>query len=82
MDRGQNQAGFAVPKKLIPKAVDRNAVKRKLREAYRLHKHMLSSPDAPSYAMMFLYLSSTKPQYLEVEKAIVGLIDKLQDRSK
>ena len=36
---------FSAPKKLYPKAVDRNKRKRHLREAYRLNKSILNSED-------------------------------------
>lgn len=33
------QVAFAVPKRHVPSAVDRNRVRRHMREAYRLNKH-------------------------------------------
>lgn len=35
------QVLFSVPKRTFKKAVDRNAVRRRVKEAYRLHKHRL-----------------------------------------
>ena len=35
------KAGFAVSKKFVPRAVDRNEIKRKMKEAFRLNKNDL-----------------------------------------
>lgn len=37
----QRQAGFIVPKRIIRKAVNRNRIKRWLREIYRCNKHLI-----------------------------------------
>ena len=35
---GDIQVAFSVPKKKLPSAVDRNTIKRRMREAFRLHR--------------------------------------------
>lgn len=40
------QVLFSVPKRAFKKAVDRNAVRRRVKEAYRLHKHRLLAGEA------------------------------------
>lgn len=72
-------AAFAVPKRNFKSAVDRNRVKRQLREAYRLNKHMLEEINGKKFVMLFLYLGKVKPQYTDLQKAMVKLFKKLQD---
>ncbi|MEH6764261.1 MAG: ribonuclease P protein component [Aequorivita antarctica] len=72
-------AAFAVPKRKFKSAVDRNRVKRQLREAYRLNKHILEEIHGKKFVMLFLFLGKVKPQYAEVEKAMVKLLKKLHD---
>jgi len=52
-------------------------VKRQLREAYRLNKHLLDEIHGKKFVMLFLFLGKIKPQYAELDKAMVKLLKKL-----
>ena len=65
--------GFGVSKRLFPKAVDRNRIKRLMREQYR---HICSDP---SYTPIegngfFIYTSQNLPSQVTIEKAMIPLV--------
>ncbi|WP_373518671.1 ribonuclease P protein component [Pricia sp.] len=68
------QAGVAVPKKNFKSAVKRNRIKRLLREAYRLNKHQVFNNSEATFTFLFLYLGREMPTYLEIEKAMNGVL--------
>lgn len=71
------QITFSVPKKKFKKAVDRNRIKRQLREAWRLNKHqLLEELPAKSYAFMILYTAKEPFSYQETEKSMKKIIHK------
>jgi ribonuclease P protein component len=74
-----NQAGFAVPKRNFKLAVTRNRIKRLLREAYRLHKSILTEEDGTNFVILFLYIGKDEAPYATLEKAVVKLLKKLND---
>jgi len=72
-----SQATFAVPKRNFKSAVTRNRIKRQMREAYRLHKHMLSDHNGKNFALLFLYISKDKSQYAQIDSSIAALLKRL-----
>ncbi len=63
------QAGFTVSSRNFKKAVDRNRIKRLMREAYRLQKNELQqSPvlDHLNLTLFFIYVGKELPEYKQV----------------
>ena len=58
VEGGENQLLISVPKRNFRHAVDRNRVKRQVREAYRTNKHRLTTPASTSAVMAFIWLDS------------------------
>jgi len=69
---------ISVPKRLFKRAVDRNRIKRLMREAYRknktiLHEHLTTK----QYFLMFIYTSKTIEKYVDMEKYMITAIQKI-----
>lgn len=73
--RGDSPVQFtvSVPKRSFKLAVDRNRIKRKVREAWRLNKHWLYSKledEEGQYAFMVLYTGKEDFPYEQIETAM------------
>ncbi|MGM0635808.1 MAG: ribonuclease P protein component [Bacteroidota bacterium] len=77
-----NQIAFAVPKRNIKLAVDRNRMKRLMREVYRQEKHILSKNKEPFFAIMIVYQGRKSTNFQEVAKKIPLLLHKFVQQNK
>ena len=73
---------MSVPKKRFHDAVDRNRVKRQLREAYRKHKHALAEQMAArkqGLLIAFIYVSAQIESTAYIEKRMTHLLEKIAE---
>ena len=76
------QVGVSVAKRNYKLAVDRNRLKRLMREAYRLQKEIVyHNLDAP-YVFMISYIGKEEIKYEELYLKMEKLIKELHKRSK
>lgn len=74
------QLGISVPKKAFAKAVVRNKLKRRIREAYRKNKHLLYEELKKKnlhIALMVIYTAKEEHSYSGIEKKMVISLHKL-----
>lgn len=75
-DGNQNRIMVVVPKKLFKKAVDRNLLKRRMREAYRLNKEILPPCKA---SISFNYIAKEKLPYSKIEEAVKAILSTIAE---
>ena len=74
------QAAFTASKRNFKRAVKRNILKRRMREAYRLNKpNLYSELDIKdiNLAIMFVYIGKDIAEYITIEKAMISALKKL-----
>lgn len=71
--------GVSVPKKKFKKAVDRNLLKRRLREAFRLNQEKLNL--SGKLNIMFIYSSHEIQPFETIEKSVIALLASLNSLS-
>lgn len=75
-----HQVGFSVPKRSIKKAVHRNKIKRRMREAYRKNKQLLTLSDNIKLIFMFIFTDKTERPYSDIEQKIKNILKQLNEK--
>jgi ribonuclease P protein component len=74
---GTPQVLFSVSKRKLKKAVDRNFVKRRIKEAYRLNKHLVSLENI-ELNLGLVYVAGNLMEFSEIQAKIIPCLKKLQ----
>lgn len=67
------QVLFSVPKRQFKHAVDRNLIRRRMKEAYRLNKQLLTG----NFNIAFIYIGKGIEEYKAIEKGMKSALKKM-----
>ncbi len=73
------KVGVSVAKKRFKHAVDRNLLKRRIREAYRLNQHLVDLPEH-SVDALFIYTSSKIKDFEVINQSMKEILQKLHTK--
>ncbi len=79
-----HQVLITVPKKHFKHAVDRNRIRRQIKELYRLHKGKWPPTPEPNqhYLIAILYLAKEKYDYDFLEQKFLAALERLKTKSE
>lgn len=75
-----HKTGISVPKKLVKNAVDRNRIKRLIREAFRKNKYLVKANDSRFYGFMIIFTSREEPAYDKLLQDMQLLLKKFKEK--
>ena len=70
------KVGFSVPKRSVKLAVNRNRIKRMMREVYRKNQQLYSENINEKYIFMFIYMAKDELKLDDLEQSIKKISDK------
>jgi ribonuclease P protein component len=79
---GTVQVLFSVSKKKIKKAVKRNFIKRRMKEAFRLNKNELKNISKNRKLIGLIYVSADVDTFQNIEKKTLKVIDRINSISE
>ncbi len=71
------QVVLSVPKRLFKRAHDRNLIKRRMREAYRFHKHelyRLLKQNEQQVTLIIVYIAREELKFVQIDEAMTKII--------
>ncbi|HMQ08159.1 MAG TPA: ribonuclease P protein component [Saprospiraceae bacterium] len=79
-DGGPYRFGVTVPRRKIKKAVKRNTIKRRIREAFRLNKEIISTLGTEknvTYALFAIYVANEEIDYRIIENSMKKILNNM-----
>ncbi|MUP45108.1 ribonuclease P protein component [Gramella sp. BOM4] len=80
-EKAELKTAVSVPKKLVKTAVQRNRIKRLMRETFRKNKYLVTKDLSTSHAFMFIYISRESITYERMEKCMIKVLEKFSEKN-
>jgi ribonuclease P protein component len=75
-----HQVLFSVPRKSFKRAVDRNLLKRRMRESYRLNKNLL--PETPNLLIAYIYNAKEILTFAQIQERLIKTFNRFDHVEK
>jgi ribonuclease P protein component len=79
-DLGRPQVLISIPKRNFRKASARNLLKRRITEAYRINKHLLTTGEGQKPMIAYIYLATESLPFRTIENSVRSSLKKISEK--